>query len=1755
MSVDQGDTKNVDVSESDTVSRIGVTVLASIPTFSGAKEEQARRFMKDFEEALDLANVNGDKYKKYWFKTKLRGLPSEWYETTRDNPEYRGWSAVKTAFLHQFDKTTLRPKDVIMRLMGIRQDVEEEETIQSLSIRITHLFNEYQQTMKKGLSDQEKVEYFIEALFPSYKEQLNNQYQSEDGVSYSVSCTFDDVLTTALKLERNARAYEEDVQHLPGMVAQMKINAVHKAVNPKTQIDVKGDMKFKKNAGDSAMDMGNQNADDIMKIQKEQLIIKDQLTAVSHALTNFGEQMRSMRASIENIRYERVYCPGTVNPMYNHRFRGGTHNSNDVRNNSGYAKRYDDPRLYNAARASDGKLQVTCYTCGQKGHYSPACPNKQRMQKGGENHPGTSTYNNVNKDVQREQPQAQDSRITQGNMRSDQKDVQNTSSHSGPVTRSQSTVARMNHVSIISHTRSGEDNSCNTHLLIMRGQIGKTELTNVVFDNGAAVSCLNASVFHCLDSSIKSKLSPCGKEKQLTNATGGVMNSLGELIVDIKLEGPSGLVTFKELSVVVVNDLQSEMLFGADVLTKEEYKSYKVDLHCQHIEFEDKDEKKTLVSYQYESIGEVKAKRIPVYLLKNTLIPANSSLIANAAKWYDNGLQEQDMLFNACEEGLGISVHAENTLFNHQISKAVPIILTNVDNIPYTVKGGTVIGSCHVIEDEAVERDSKECEVTRLAGPVINNVSASEEIIETAIDSGVKNIKNYDFTTIENMDAEKKQKLKSLLMKYSYVFSDRPFGSGTIGLMEHTIELTDANVKPIKHYGYRVSPTVAAELQENVEQMRKLGVIEESQSPWASPVLLVPKKDGTRRFCTDFRQLNAVTKGDVFPLPRIDNIMDKLGGCKYFTSIDLKHAFWQIKMREEDKEKTSFICGNRLWQYRRMAFGLKNSPATFQRCISMAIGENGYSLAYLDDIIIFSRSVEDHFTHIESILNSLVKHNLNAKINKCEFFKTSLTFLGHIVSRSGISVCPDKVRAVREFPVPQNMKELRSFLGLGNYYRRFILDYSRTTSVLTRLLQKNVNYEWTEECQLAFDELKEKLTQAPVLAFPDYALQFILTTDACDSGIGGVLSQSFDGVEKPVVYLSRTLNEHEKNYATTHKECLAIVWCIKQCEHYLLGKKFIIRTDHNALKWLMSVKDHNGKLMRWALTLMEFEFEIQHVKGKTNFVADALSRAPVNIVVTVNKERKENDKEDAVEVPEGDRLDHIKQIQLEDDELTPIIHYLIDGTLPEDEKQAETIARKTLNKYAMIDGTLYHLWQQSNSFTHPRLQMVEQLVIPKSLRKEILYACHEDLFSGHGGVKRTYERLRGRFYWDNMYRDTVEHVRSCLDCEMKKFPTNKGSIVPLSLTHGPVYEPCQDWCVDLCGPFPLSRNGNRYACVFMDRFSRFPEAFGIKDKKAATVAKVLVKEIVCRYGCPRTLLSDRGGEFMSELSNETYRLMNIKKLNTSGYRPQTNGMVEKFNHTLIQAISQYISGDQRDWDEFLPYACFQYRSNKNETTNESPYYMLFCRDMKMPLDRVYCKDEEFTSTEAYLKEVTERFRESKEIFEKQRREIENEKKRFNDSIRKTLNFDIGEVVLILKRYVKKGQVKKLTHLWKGPYVVVNKFGNRINYEVQLLKSGKDKHVVHASNMKRFHEPHLTHLSKKLKPLEEEEEDEKHSVEYEVESILDRKYENGENYYLVRWKDYDSSANTWEPIKNLIHSREIIKKFELEREAHEKGMLS
>jgi hypothetical protein len=668
------------------------------------------------------------------------------------------------------------------------------------------------------------------------------------------------------------------------------------------------------------------------------------------------------------------------------------------------------------------------------------------------------------------------------------------------------------------------------------------------------------------------------------------------------------------------------------------------------------------------------------------------------------------------------------------------------------------------------------------------------------------------------------------------MFEDRPNGSTAVGLMEHEIELTDPQMTPIKQYPYRVNPVIGEHQKKKLQEMLDAGVIVPSKSAWASPIVSVPKADGTLRFCTDFRRLNKVIKSDVFPLPLIDVELDKCGGCKYFSTLDMRDAFHQIPIKKEHRHLTAFVCQNQLNEYAKSPFGLKTSPAVFQRNMELVIqGANEYCSAYLDDLIIRSRTKKEHLKHIEDVLRRCNDHNLQMKLAKCDFFVSEVSYLGFKIGKDGVKVNQKKVEAIARIALPKNVKELRSFLGMCNYYRRFIENYSEHAVPLNRLLRKEVEFVFHEECEIAFNRLKQMLSNSPVLASPDYTRRFILTTDACTLGIGGVLSQMFEEGERPILFMSRTLNEHEKNYAVTHLECLAIVWCIKECQHYLTGTKFTIRTDHHALKWLMTTKDHTGRLMRWSLLLMEFDFDIEYVKGKENVVADALSRAPIAINNVEEKDVLD------IDVFVDEKLTEIAEMQQEDAELLPLMQYMTTGELMEEGILQYSIVHSS-REYMMQKGVLYHLWQQSKS--QPRMEMVKQLVVPRVMRNEVMTVCHSDLMAGHYGVKRTYERVRERFYWDGMFKDCDEFVKSCDDCQLKKMPRFTGTKVPTSLTHMQLsHEPASDWAVDLMGPLPTSDCGMKYICVFMDRFTRWPEAFAIPDKRAARLHRCFLRKL------------------------------------------------------------------------------------------------------------------------------------------------------------------------------------------------------------------------------------------------------------------------------------------------------------------------
>ena len=595
--------------------------------------------------------------------------------------------------------------------------------------------------------------------------------------------------------------------------------------------------------------------------------------------------------------------------------------------------------------------------------------------------------------------------------------------------------------------------------------------------------------------------------------------------------------------------------------------------------------------------------------------------------------------------------------------------------------------------------------------------------------------------------------LRDRLLSFSDVFALDALELGTTGLTHHYIRT--GNHSPIKQPHRRIPFALRQTVEELVKDMLSQGVIVPSASPWASPIVLVRKKDGGTRFCVDYRKLNHITKLDEFPLPRIDETLDLLAGAKYFTTLDLTSGYWQVPMETTSQEKTAFVTHCGLYEFTRMPFGLVNAPATFQRLMELALAGlvRKKCHIYLDDVLVFGRTLEEHTENLSSVLLRIRKAGLKLKPKKCKFAQLSVQYLGHVVSVAGVQTDPEKVTAVREYPVPSDLKRLRSFLGLASYYRRFVPNFSRVAGCLHALTKKDVPYDWTTQCQKAFEQLKELLTTAPILCYPNFQRPFALETDASGHGLGAVLAQEQeDGLVRPIAYASRSLQAHERNYGVTELEGLGVVWAVRHFRTYLYGHRCIVYTDHEALKSLLNTPQPSGKLARWGLALQEMDLEIVHRSGKKNANADALSRSPLSsatdrsptcgIVAVIS----------AGPSREGS-LNKLAQAQQADGELARITEYLEHGVLPEDERTARRIVLSS-PLFTVQDHVLYKLEKDATL----------RVVVPTSLRRELFDQAHAGKFGAHLSDTKVHSELLRHYWWDGMRRDVTNWTRACLVC-------------------------------------------------------------------------------------------------------------------------------------------------------------------------------------------------------------------------------------------------------------------------------------------------------------------------------------------------------------------------------------------------------
>ncbi|XP_039306054.1 uncharacterized protein K02A2.6-like [Solenopsis invicta] len=724
---------------------------------------------------------------------------------------------------------------------------------------------------------------------------------------------------------------------------------------------------------------------------------------------------------------------------------------------------------------------------------------------------------------------------------------------------------------------------------------------------------------------------------------------------------------------------------------------------------------------------------------------------------------------------------------------------------------------------------------------------------------------------------------------------------------EHVIRVK--NHPPIKQRYRPRNPAMQAIIDHEVDEMIRAGVIEPSRSAWSSPIVIVRKKDGKPRFCIDFRRVNEVTERDAYPLPQIPATLDKLRGARYLSTIDLMSGYWQIPLAPASRPVTAFtVPGRGLMQFKVMPFGLHSAPATFQRLLDDVLGPElePRVFVYLDDIIVVTRTFDEHLATLREVFRRLREARLRPNTEKCRFCTERLKYLGHVVDRDGIRTDPEKTEAIANWPEPQSVRQIRQFLGLASWYRRFIRDFATVAAPLTALTRKNARWSWGNHEQAAFEALKTTLTSAPVLACPDFERQFVLQTDASTTGLGAVLTQYFPEGERVIAYASRTLNNAERNYSATELECLAVLWGIRRMRDYLEGYRFKVVTDHQSLRWLQKLDSPTGRLGRWAFELRQFDFEVQYRKGSLNKVADALSRRT------------------AVNAAANTACAWYRK------------WWDITSTTPD-----------AAPDFRIADGRLYRHVLHTLDFADAPNDAQWKECVPRENRAELLQRYHDAPTAGHLGTAKTIARIARHFYWPGMFREISRYVRQCRTCLAHKPEQRR----PAGLLHPTdVSQPWQQVTIDLVGPLPRSSQGHTWLLTMQDRFTKWLEMRALRRATAANVATALTKAVILRHGCPEEIWSDNGTQLRSATLTDLLRALQIRHRLTPAYAPHCNP-VERTNRTVKTMIRQYLHRDHRKWDERLAELQFAYNTATHDATGHTPAFLNHGRELRRPEER------------------------------------------------------------------------------------------------------------------------------------------------------------------------------------------------------------
>jgi hypothetical protein len=930
--------------------------------------------------------------------------------------------------------------------------------------------------------------------------------------------------------------------------------------------------------------------------------------------------------------------------------------------------------------------------------------------------------------------------------------------------------------------------------------------------------------------------------------------------------------------------------------------------------------------------------------------------------------------------------------------------------------------------------------------------------------------------------------LDQLLHSFDDVFSE-PKGLPPSRPCDHRIHLKP-NTAPVAVHPYRYPQLQKNELEDQCSKMLAQGIIRPSTSPFSAPVLLVKKHDNSWRFCVDYRALNDATIKDKFPIPVVEELLDELNGAKFFTKLDLRSGYHQVRVHPEDIDKTAFRTHHGHFEFLVMPFGLSNAPSTFQALMNSVLGPflRKFVLVFFDDILIYSHSWTEHMQHLKTILNVLLANHLHVKHSKCSFATSTVSYLGHVISDHGVAMDETKVEAVQSWPTPRSVRGLRGFLGLAGYYRRFIQNFGTIAAPLTQLLKKN-SFQWNEAATASFFDLKKALTAAPVLQLPDFEQCFTVECDASGSGFGAVLHQG----KGPVAFFSKQFAPRHLKVAAYERELIGLVQAVRHWRPYLWGRQFSVKTDHYALKFMLDQRLSTIPQHQWISKLFGYDFTVEYRPGRLNTVADALSRRDTE-ELSIH----------SISTPSFQLYSDINNTISSAPDLSALRNNIVAGLKDPSWTVQDGLILKS--------GKVYI---PSNS----------------DLLQQILQLSHT---GGHEGIQKTLHRLRAHFYVDHDRRLVTEFVSACTVCQQNKTQ----ALHPAGLLQ-PLPVPSRVWAdisMDFIEALPKV-HGKSVILTVVDRFSKFAHFIPLSHPyTASSVGKAFFSEVVRLHGLPESIVSDRDPVFTGKVWKELFIKSGVSLKMSTAFHPQTDGQSEAVNKTISMYL-RCITGDRpRTWLDWLPWAEYCYNTSYHSALKTTPFQVVYGRPPPpVPPYQVGSAATETVDTmladrSEFLAEVRTRLTQAQDYARKQ-----------YNAHHRDLEFQVGDWVWLRllnspTHSLVAGPHSKLSPRYAGPFQITERIGP-VAYRLQLPSHARIHDVFHVGLLKPFKgTPPASTPS--LPPLHNG------RVLLRPERILGSSIRQGTWHVLIQWAGMPQTEATWEPVDAF---RESFPSFQLEDE--------